>query len=186
MFDELRGKIDAKRDIISIDQATGLALSPFAFKMIDQIRKKKEKLTKSVQNKSNQVLADKLSECLSSMSIFNGSYSECKKDTIEEAFNSFYLDTKKSDLIKLYRSLIDSQTRIAGRYNRAVQKVEQRLFRYFSGVGLYVDIDIRKNSDVTRLDPALRDPPRITGLEKLYDHIPKNIRDTLPSVSDVN
>ena len=54
MFDVLRGKIDAKKDILSKDSATGLALSPYANDMLDKIRKKREKLTNLAQSKKNQ------------------------------------------------------------------------------------------------------------------------------------
>ena len=186
MFDVLRGKIDAKKDILSKDSATGLALSPYANGMLDKIRKKREKLTNLVQSKKNQAVADKLSECLSSIGLYDASCKEGGENTIEEKFNRFYLDSQKSSLISLYRKLTDSQGEIARSYGRTVRKVEKRLFRYFSGVGLYIDVDVRKNSEVARLDPALAKPPMMAGLDKLYEHIPVSIRETLPSVSDVN
>lgn len=186
MFEFMKGKADAKRNMLSVDSATGLKMSPYAFGLIDKVRKKREKLAKRVQNKKDQAMADKLSECLSSIILFNDPRTEKGGDTIEEKFNSFYIDTQKSSVISLYKSLKDSQALIAGPYLKTLRRVEKRLFRYFSGVGLYMDIDVRRNSEIARLAPSLARPPVMPGLEKLYEHIPANIRETLPSVSDVD
>lgn len=186
MFDFMKGKADGKRNMLSVDSLNGLNMSPYAYGMIDKLKKQREKLEKRIQNEKDQAMADKLSECLSSIILFNDSRTDKGGNTLEERFNSFYIDTQKSSVISLYKSLRDSQALIAGSYFKTLRRVEKRLFRYFSGVGMYMKVDVRKNSEIAYLAPSLARPPVMPGLEKLYERIPESIKATLPPVSDVD
>lgn len=181
MFEQVRGRHDAKRNIFTVDASTGLALSPYAVHVIDRVRRRKQRLTTAINGKKTQELESRLAESLSSIRTV---VYRSDDDPVSRGFSMFMLDQKKSEIINCYVALFHSYMKYAGLYRRYVEKLESRLFAYYSAASLYVRIDPKVNSDLARLAPDLREPPVLPGLQELYDRIPEDLRETLPAITD--
>ncbi|MBQ1660077.1 MAG: hypothetical protein II059_09600 [Clostridia bacterium] len=181
MFEQIKGRHDAKCDIFTIDTAMGLAFSPFTARMIDKARKKKQRLTSAINGRRTQAIESRLAESLSSVHTIADHRDN--DDPVSKGFSDFILYQKQSAIVSNYVTLFQSYAKYVGAYKRYLQKLENRLFSYFSGASLYVRIDPKVNSDITRLDPGLREPPMIPGLQALYDRIPEYLRETLPTIT---
>ncbi len=178
MFEQTKGIHDAKRDIFTIDASTGLSLSPFAVKLVNKVRKKKQKLTIAVNKGKSRELETKLAESISSVRTFAQSVSPVSK-----GFNDFILFQKTSDIVSKYLALFYSQEKYADLYLSYVQRVERRLFAYYSGASLYLGVSPGDNSSISKLDPELGKPPVVHGLKSLFNSIPDELRKTLPAIT---